>query len=71
MIIWGSSWRLIADVETSYAWKAQSEGLEIAHELKHHRDGSVSFYIRDPDGNLIRGALQDPPSVGIRFWSIS
>jgi catechol 2,3-dioxygenase-like lactoylglutathione lyase family enzyme len=48
----------IADVEASYAW-AQSAGLEIVHELKHHRDGSVSFYIRDPDGNLIQ-ALYEP-----------
>ena len=48
----------IADVESSYAW-AKSAGLEIVHELKHHRDGSVSFYIRDPDGNLIQ-ALYEP-----------
>ena len=55
----------IADVEASYAW-AQSEGLEIAHELKHHRDGSVSFYIRDPDGNLIQ-ALYEPTISGHTF----
>ena len=48
----------IADVEASYEW-AKSAGLEIVHELKHHRDGSVSFYIRDPDGNLIQ-ALYEP-----------
>jgi catechol 2,3-dioxygenase-like lactoylglutathione lyase family enzyme len=48
----------IADLEASYAW-AQSADLEIVHELKHHRDGSVSFYIRDPDGNLIQ-ALYEP-----------
>jgi len=48
----------VADVESSYAW-AKSAGLEIVHELKHHRDGSVSFYIRDPDGNLIQ-ALYEP-----------
>lgn len=48
----------IADVEASYE-SAKSAGLEIAHELKHHRDGSVSFYIRDPDGNLIQ-ALYEP-----------
>jgi hypothetical protein len=22
--------------------------------LKHHRDGSVSFYLRDPDGNIVQ-----------------
>ena len=48
----------IADVEAGYAW-AQSSGVEIVHELKHHRDGSVSFYIRDPDGNVIQ-ALYEP-----------
>ena len=48
----------IEDVEASYEW-AKSAGLEIVHELKHHRDGSVSFYIRDPDGNLIQ-ALYEP-----------
>lgn len=48
----------IADLEAGYAW-AQSSGVEIVHELKHHRDGSVSFYIRDPDGNVIQ-ALYEP-----------
>jgi catechol 2,3-dioxygenase-like lactoylglutathione lyase family enzyme len=48
----------IEDVEAAYEW-AKGAGLEIVHELKHHRDGSVSFYIRDPDGNLIQ-ALYEP-----------
>ena len=48
----------IADIEAGYAW-AKSAGVEIVHELKHHRDGSVSFYIRDPDGNVIQ-ALYEP-----------
>ena len=48
----------IADVEAGYAW-ARSNGVEIVHKLKHHRDGSVSFYIRDPDGNVIQ-ALYEP-----------
>jgi catechol 2,3-dioxygenase-like lactoylglutathione lyase family enzyme len=43
----------IAEVEAAWAW-AQAERLDIAHPLKHHRDGSVSFYIRDPDGNVIQ-----------------
>lgn len=55
----------IADVESSYAW-AKEAGLEIVHELKHHRDGSVSFYIRDPDGNLIQ-ALYEPTISPQRF----
>jgi len=48
----------IADVESAWTW-AQSERLDIAHPLKHHRDGSVSFYIRDPDGNVIQ-VLYEP-----------
>jgi catechol 2,3-dioxygenase-like lactoylglutathione lyase family enzyme len=50
-----------ADVEASWAW-AQSERLDIAHPLKHHRDGSVSFYIRDPDGNTIQVLFE--PVIG-------
>jgi catechol 2,3-dioxygenase-like lactoylglutathione lyase family enzyme len=48
----------IADIEASWAW-AQAEHLDIAHPLKHHRDGSVSFYIRDPDGIVIQ-VLYEP-----------
>jgi len=43
----------IAEVEAAWTW-AQGEGLDVAHPLKHHRDGSVSFYIRDPDRNTIQ-----------------
>ncbi|HVN64179.1 MAG TPA: VOC family protein [Candidatus Binataceae bacterium] len=48
----------IADVESGYEW-AKANGLDIVHHLKHHRDGAVSFYIRDPDGNVIQ-ALYEP-----------
>jgi aryl-alcohol dehydrogenase-like predicted oxidoreductase/catechol 2,3-dioxygenase-like lactoylglutathione lyase family enzyme len=43
----------IAEVEAGCAW-SQANAIEIATPLKHHRDGSVSFYIRDPDGNIIQ-----------------
>jgi catechol 2,3-dioxygenase-like lactoylglutathione lyase family enzyme len=43
----------IAEVEAGWAW-AQASSLDIVHPLKHHRDGSVSFYIRDPDGIVIQ-----------------
>ena len=43
----------IADVEAGWEW-AQANRLNVVHPLKHHRDGSVSFYIRDPDGNTIQ-----------------
>jgi catechol 2,3-dioxygenase-like lactoylglutathione lyase family enzyme len=48
----------VAELEASYEWARQNE-IEIAHPLRRHRDGSVSFYIRDPDGNVIQ-ALYEP-----------
>jgi catechol 2,3-dioxygenase-like lactoylglutathione lyase family enzyme len=43
----------VADLEAGWQW-ALAERLDIVHPLRHHRDGSVSFYIRDPDGNVIQ-----------------
>jgi catechol 2,3-dioxygenase-like lactoylglutathione lyase family enzyme len=48
----------IAEVEAAWA-SAQAEHLDIAHPFKRHRDGSVSFYIKDPDGNVIQ-VLYEP-----------
>jgi catechol 2,3-dioxygenase-like lactoylglutathione lyase family enzyme len=48
----------IAEVEAAWSW-AQAEHLDIAHPFKRHRDGSVSFYLRDPDGNVIQ-VLYEP-----------
>jgi catechol 2,3-dioxygenase-like lactoylglutathione lyase family enzyme len=48
----------IAEVESGYAW-AQANGIKIVNPLKHHRDGSVSFYLCDPDGNVIQ-VLYEP-----------
>jgi catechol 2,3-dioxygenase-like lactoylglutathione lyase family enzyme len=48
----------IAEVESAWQW-AQQNQLDVVHPLKHHRDGSVSFYIRDPDGNVIQ-VLYEP-----------
>jgi catechol 2,3-dioxygenase-like lactoylglutathione lyase family enzyme len=50
----------IAEVESGYEW-AQQNGVEILHPLRHHRDGAVSFYVRDPDGNVIQ--LLYEPSI--------
>ncbi|MGH7949819.1 MAG: VOC family protein [Candidatus Binataceae bacterium] len=50
----------IADLEQSYEWALRQQ-LDIVKPLKHHRDGSVSFYIRDPDGNVIQ--LLFEPSI--------
>ena len=38
---------------------AQTMGVPIVHPLRHHRDGSYSFYLSDPDGNIIQ-ILHEP-----------
>ncbi|MGH7837298.1 MAG: VOC family protein [Candidatus Binataceae bacterium] len=55
----------IAEVESGYAWAAASS-LDIAKPLAHHRDGSVSFYLRDPDGNVIQ-VLYEPSISPLNF----
>ena len=57
----------IAEVEAGYAW-AQANNVEIATPLKQHRDGSVSFYVRDPDGNIIQ-LLYEPAISPLQFTS--
>ncbi|HLH76267.1 MAG TPA: VOC family protein [Candidatus Binataceae bacterium] len=47
-----------ARLEEDFAW-AQRQGLPIVHPLRHHRDGTSSFYLRDPDGVVIQ-VLYDP-----------
>jgi len=48
----------IAEVEEGWAWTV-AQKLDVVHPLKHHRDGSVSFYVRDPDGNVVQ-VLYEP-----------
>jgi catechol 2,3-dioxygenase-like lactoylglutathione lyase family enzyme len=55
----------IAEVEAGYEW-AQQNHLEIVHPLKHHRDGSVSFYLRDPDSNVVQ-VLYEPAISPMSF----
>jgi len=43
----------VAELEAGWRW-AEAERLDIVHPLRRHRDGSVSFYLRDPDGNVIQ-----------------
>ena len=38
----------------------------IAKPLARHRDGSVSFYLRDPDGNVIQ-VLYEPSISPLTF----
>ncbi|GJL56944.1 MAG: ring-cleaving dioxygenase [Nitrospirales bacterium] len=39
--------------------RVQTEGVPIVKPLKQHRDGSYSFYLADPDGNVIQ-VLYEP-----------
>ncbi len=48
----------VEELEAGYQW-AQQNQLDIARPLRRHRDGSVSYYIRDPDGNVIQ-VLYEP-----------
>lgn len=48
----------IDELEAGYQW-AQEKQLDIASPLRRHRDGSVSYYLRDPDGNVIQ-VLYEP-----------
>jgi len=47
------------DVDTWYK-KVTSFGVKIAKEIKTHRDGARSFYMADPDGNIIQ-VIYHPP----------
>jgi catechol 2,3-dioxygenase-like lactoylglutathione lyase family enzyme len=55
----------IAEVESGYTW-AMANGLDLVKPLAHHRDGAVSFYLRDPDGNVIQ-VLYEPAISPINF----
>lgn len=57
----------IAEVEAGWQ-AAQAEGLDIVRPLRRHRDGSVSFYIRDPDGNVIQ-LLYEPAISPLKIGS--
>jgi catechol 2,3-dioxygenase-like lactoylglutathione lyase family enzyme len=43
----------VEELESGFEW-AKRARLDIVKPLRRHRDGSVSFYIRDPDGNVIQ-----------------
>ena len=57
----------IAEVEAAHRW-AHDNHLKIAKPLAHHRDGSVSFYLRDPDDNVIQ-ILFEPTISPCQFTS--
>jgi catechol 2,3-dioxygenase-like lactoylglutathione lyase family enzyme len=47
-----------ASVDRLYA-QAEQIGVRIVKPLRHHRDGSYSFYLADPDGNVVQ-VLYEP-----------
>lgn len=52
-------------LEQDFAW-VNAQGIPVVHPLRRHRDGTSSFYIRDPDGVVIQ-VLYDPnlkPAAG-------
>ncbi|MGH8338057.1 MAG: VOC family protein [Gammaproteobacteria bacterium] len=55
----------IAEVEAGYQW-ALANHLDFVHPLRHHRDGSVSFYLRDLDGNVVQ-VLYEPAISPIKL----
>ena len=55
----------IAEVEAAHTW-AQSNAIDIVKPLARHRDGAVSFYLRDPDGNVIQ-VLYEPAISALTF----
>jgi catechol 2,3-dioxygenase-like lactoylglutathione lyase family enzyme len=55
----------IEEVERAYEWASQN-AIPIANPLRHHRDGSVSFYILDPDGNRIQ-VLYEPNTSPLKI----
>ncbi len=56
----------IAEVEEAFRW-VQGNAITIAKPLARHRDGSVSFYIRDPDNNVIQVLYE--PSISPQSFS--
>lgn len=49
----------LESVDEWYAW-IKSQNVPIAQEIKTHRDGARSFYLRDPDGIVVQ-MIYHPP----------
>jgi catechol 2,3-dioxygenase-like lactoylglutathione lyase family enzyme len=47
------------DVDRWYDW-VRSQNVRILKEIKTHRDGARSFYMADPDGNVIQMIYHAP-----------
>ncbi len=53
--------RELRQLEESFDWVRQ-RGIEIVKPLRQHRDGTWSFYIKDPDGVVIQ-LIHDPSAT--------
>ena len=51
------------DVHT-WAERVRAHGARIVKDVRTHRDGATSFYLADPDGNVIQ-ILHHPPLAGL------
>jgi catechol 2,3-dioxygenase-like lactoylglutathione lyase family enzyme len=51
------------------ASRIESLGGRIAKEPKRHRDGSYSFYLSDPDGNVIQALYE--PTISRLGWRVT
>jgi catechol-2,3-dioxygenase len=49
----------IDDVDEWYQW-VKTQNVPVVREIKTHRDGARSFYVSDPDGNVIQ-MIYHPP----------
>jgi catechol 2,3-dioxygenase-like lactoylglutathione lyase family enzyme len=59
---------LVGGIEEVKEWEGRMReaGVRIVHPFKVHRDGSVSFYMADPEGNVIQ-ILYEPNLSPQRF----
>lgn len=53
------------DVDSWYRW-VRSQGVTILSEIKTHRDGARSFYMKDPDGISIQMIYHPPIAKGAK-----
>lgn len=55
----------LQDVDDWYAFM-KNRGVKVVREIKTHRDGARSFYVEDPEGNVIQMIYHPPISDSAR-----
>ena len=53
----------VADDVNAWARYLESQGVVLEDQPRTHRDGARSFYVRDPDGNLVQIIYHPPISA--------